>query len=164
MATCSAFMTDGAALFTEDIYKPLVSRKSEKHYMLVARLASLGVTGLGFFLGRTMPSVIAATVHFVSILPFIGITLWVGIIWSRANRYGAWASTIGSALVYFLLLARGFSNAWSSLASLIFGFISIVVVSWLTRPEDSRSQERIFRYLKVPVGEENLLPAPEEAR
>lgn len=162
MATCSAFMTDGAALFTEDIYKPLAAHKSEKHYLAVARLASLGVTGLGFFLGRTMPSVIGATVHFVSILPFIGITLWVGIIWPRANRYGAWASTIGSALVYFLLLARGLSNAWASLASLIFGFISIVVVSYLTRPEDSRSQERIFRYLKVPVGEENLLPAQQE--
>jgi Na+/proline symporter len=105
-----------------------------------------------------MPSVISATVHFISILPFIGVTFWVGIIWPRANRYGAWTSTIGSAVVFFGTKLYGASNAWASLASLLFGIVSIVAVSRITAPEEKSKLDRIFRYLEVPVGEEHLLP------
>ncbi|MEO6912179.1 MAG: sodium:solute symporter family protein [Edaphobacter sp.] len=163
MATCSAFMIDGAALFTEDIYKPLVSsNRDEKHYLRVARASSLGITIAGFVLGNTMPSVISATVEFISILPFIGVTFWIGIIWPRANRYGAWTSTIGSAVVFFGAKLYGISNAWASLASLVFGIISIVGVSCVTAPERKDKLDRIFRYLEVPVGEEHLLPVKGE--
>lgn len=158
MATCSAFMIDGAALFTEDLYKPLIApNKDDKHYLAVARLSALVITIAGFVMGSSMPSVISATVHFISILPFIGVTFWVGIIWPRANRYGAWTSTIGSAVVFFGTKLYGVSNACASLASLLFGIVSIVAVSRITAPEEKSKLDRIFRYLEVPVGEEHLL-------
>jgi Na+/proline symporter len=163
LATCSSFMIDGAALFTEDIYRPLIAPgKDDKHYLAVARLSALVITIAGFIMGSTMPSVIAATVHFISILPFIGVTFWVGMIWPRANRYGAWASTIGSAAVFFGAKAYGVSNAWSSLLSLVFGILSLVAVSLATAPEKQSSLDRIFHYMEVPVGEEHLLQAQEE--
>jgi Na+/proline symporter len=164
LATCSAFMIDGAALFTEDLYKPLVApHRDDKHYLRIARLSALLITLVGFVMGRTMPSVIAATVHFISILPFIGVTFWIGMIWPRANRYGAWASTIGSAAVFFGCKADGVSNAWSSLFSLAFGIVSHVAVSLVTKPEKQSNLDRIFCYMEVPVGEEHLLPAEGEA-
>jgi Na+/proline symporter len=159
MATCSAFMIDGAALFTEDLYKPLIApNKDDKHYLAVARFSAFAITIAGFVMGSSMPSVISATVQFISILPFIGVTFWVGIIWPRANRYGAWTSTIGSAVVFFGTKLYGASNAWASLASLLFGIVSIVAVSRITAPEEKSKLDRIFRYLEVPVGEEHLLP------
>jgi Na+/proline symporter len=159
MATCSAFMIDGAALFTEDLYKPLIApNKDDKHYLVVARISAFAITIAGFVMGSSMPSVISATVHFISILPFIGVTFWVGIIWPRANRYGAWTSTIGSAVVFFCTKLYGATNAWASLASLLFGIVSIVAVSRMTAPEEKSKLDRIFRYLEVPVGEEHLLP------
>lgn len=159
MATCSAFMVDGAALFTEDIYKPLVrSKKSDAHYLKVARWSSLGITLTGFAIGTTMTSVVSSTVLFISILPFIGVAFWIGIIWPRANRMGAWVSTLASAGVFFATKAYGSTNAWSSLYSLITGVLSIVVISALTPPEPASKLERIFGYLRVPVGEETLLP------
>ena len=161
MSTCTAFMVDGAALFTENIYKPLVApNRDDKHYLRVARLSSLAITVAGVVMGITMPSVISATVFFVSILPFIGVTFWIGIIWPRANRYGAWTSMIGSATVFFSVRLAGITDAWASLASLSFGIISIVVVSCFTTPEERDNLDRIFRYLEVPVGEEYLLPVP----
>ncbi len=163
MATCSAFMIDGAALFTEDIYKPLIApSKDDEHYLAVARFSSLVITIAGFVMGSTMPSVISATVHFISVLPFIGVTFWIGIIWPRASRYGAWTSTIGSAVVFFGTKLYGISNAWASLASLLFGIVSIVGVSCITAPEEKSKLDRIFRYLDVPVGEEHLLPVKGE--
>ena len=155
MATCAAFMIDAAALFTENLYKPLIDpHRADTHYLTVARVASLVVTVAGFIMGMTMPSVVAATVHFVSILPFIGVSLWIGIIWQRANRYGAWISTVGSAVVFFGCKHVGWSNAWASLASTLIGIAGIIAGSYLGTPEEPARLARIFRYLEVPVGEE----------
>ncbi|MDR3736306.1 MAG: sodium:solute symporter family protein [Acidobacteriaceae bacterium] len=159
MATCSSFMVNGAALFTEDLYKPLVGgHKSDAHYLMVGRLSSLVITVAGFILGCTMSSVISATVQFISILPFIGVAFWIGIMWPRANRFGAWACTIGSAVVFFATKAHGSTNAWSSLYSLLTGVLLLVVVSLVTPPEPAEKMVRIFGYIDVPVGEEELLP------
>lgn len=163
MATCSAFMVDGAALFTKDLYLPLVGperiaqRGGEAHMLRVARWSSLAITAAGFVLGLTMESVVKATVLFISMLPFIGVAFWIGIIWPRANRYGAWACTIGSAVVFFATSAHGSTTAWSSLYSLLTGTFLLVAVSLLTKPEPTAKMERIFGYLEVPVGEEQLL-------
>jgi Na+/proline symporter len=163
MSTCSAFMIDAAALFTEDIYRPLIApKRADSHYLVVARIASFVVTAIAFVMGTTMPSVISATVHFISILPFIGVSFWIGIIWPRANRVGAWTSTLGSAVVYFGAIACGLSNAWASLDSLLFGIAGMIVGSYCSAPEDAAGCDRIFHHLKVPIGEESLLSAKEE--
>lgn len=159
MAYCSSFMVNGSALFTRDLYKPLVGdHKSDAHYLKVARISSLAIVTAGFIMGLTMSSVISSTVLFISILPIIGLSFWIGIIWPRANRYGAWACTLGSAAVFFGTKFYGVANAKSSLYSMLTGTILLIVVSWLTKPEPAASLKRIFGYLNVPVGEEHLLP------
>jgi Na+/proline symporter len=158
MATCSAFMIDAAALFTENIYRPLVApNKQDDHYLKVARVASVMVTITGFVCGTTMPSVVAATVHFISILPFLGVSFWIGIIWPRANRYGAWISTVGSAMVFFGAKHQGVSNAWASLASLLVGITGMIAGSYIGGPEDPARMNRIFRYLHMPADDGDLL-------
>ena len=159
MATCSAFMIDAAALFTENIYRPLVApHKQDRHYLKAARASSVMVTIAGFACATTMPSVVAATVHFISILPFIGVSFWVGIIWPRANRYGAWISTIGSAIVFFGMKQQGFSNAWASLASLLVGIAGIIAGSYIGAPESPARMNRIFTYLHTPAGDGDQPP------
>jgi Na+/proline symporter len=162
MATCSSFMVDAAALFTENIYRPLIaSDKTDQHYLGVGRVASVLITVAGFLCAAAMPSVVAATVHSISILPFIGVTFWIGIIWPRANRYGAWISTAASAAVFFAAKNHGVSNAWASLASLLVGFAAMIAGSYVGAPEDPARMRRIFGYLHVPVGDEHLLPEAE---
>jgi Na+/proline symporter len=162
MATCSSFMIDAAALFTENIYRPLIApNRPDIHYLGVARAASVVVTIAGFVCAATMPSVVAATVHSISILPFIGVTFWIGIIWPRANRYGAWISTVVSAVVFFAAKYQGVSNAWASLASLLVGIAAMIAGSYLGAPEDPVRMNRIFAYLRTPVGDEHLLPEAE---
>jgi Na+/proline symporter len=160
MATCSAFMIDGAALFTRNVYKPYLAQgRPDSHYLAVGRVASFLITLFGFTLGMAMPSVIGATVHFVTILPFVGIPFWVGIVWPRANRFGAWTCTIASAAVFFGCKAMGLTTAWASLWALAIGFAAVIAVSALTRPEPQERLARIFKFLHVPVGEEKELVA-----
>ena len=158
MATCSAFMVAGSALFVGNVYKRyLVPNRTDGHYLKAARWASLAITALGFAIGVFMPSVVSATVHFVTILPFVGLSFWAGVIWRRANRYGAWASTLGSALVFFGCRAAGYSTAWASLWSLAAGLFLIVAVSRRTPPEPEGELARIFLPLATPAGEERRL-------
>jgi Na+/proline symporter len=158
MATGSAFMVDGAALFVNNVYKPWRhGHREDQHYLGVARCASFAIAVGGFALGVLMPSVVTATVHFVTILPFVGLTFWVGIMWKRANRYGAWTSTIASAIAFYGCRSLGYSTAWASLCSLLLGLITIVSVSRLTPPEPEAALDRIFLPLHTPVGEEQPL-------
>ncbi len=158
MATCSAFMVDGAALFVGNVYKRyMVKDRADGHYLKVARGASFLIAAAGFAFAVFMPSVVSATVHFVTILPFVGLVFWLGIIWRKANRYGAWSSTIGSALVFFGCRAAGYSTAWGSLWSLLAGLSLMIVVSRWTPPEPEEALARIFLPLYTPVGEEDRL-------
>jgi Na+/proline symporter len=158
MATGSSFMVDGSALFIKSVYKPYLAKdRDDAHYLKVARVCALFITIAGFVVGMMIPSVVTATIQFVTILPFVGVCFWVGVIWPRANRYGAWVSTIGSAIVFAVARNLGSSTAWASVWSLAYGFVSIVVVSRLTAPEPKENMERIFEPLYTPVGEEQRL-------
>ncbi len=48
VASLAAFFNSCATLFTEDFYKPLKKGKSEAHYVLVGRIATVVVVVLGF--------------------------------------------------------------------------------------------------------------------
>jgi Na+/proline symporter len=164
MSTCSAFMVDGAALFVRNVYKPYMARhRDDRHYLMVARWTSLVITAAGFAIGWLLPSVVAATVHFVTILPFVGVAFWIGIMWPRANRYGAWTGTVGSAVVFFSLRAAGSPTPWASLGSLLCGCGGVVAASYAGPAEPAENLDRIFRYLDTPVGEEQKLPYAGEA-
>jgi Na+/proline symporter len=159
MSTCSAFMVDGAALFVRNVYKPfLAPGGSDLDYLKVARWTSFAITLLGFALGLWLPSMVSATVHFVTILPFVGVSFWVGIVWRRANRWGAWCSTTISAIVFLVCRAAGLDSSWASLWSLLFGFTAIKAASVVTRPEPEANLERIFHYIDSPVQEEERRP------
>ena len=162
MSTCSAFMVDGSALFTENLYRPLLKTpKDDAHFLKVARISSICIALLGFVIGLTMSSVISATVEFISILPFIGIAFWIGIVWPRATRAGAWTSTLGSAVVFYATKWAGFSNSWSSLYSIVTGVILIVSVSFFTPSEPEEKLSRIYKNLRLPIDGQDLHLAEE---
>jgi Na+/proline symporter len=159
LAGCGSFMVNAAALFTRNVYQRYLKINApDQHYLLVGRITGVVVTAGGIAMALLLPSVIAATIHFVTIMPFLGVPFWVGVAWKRANRYGAWVSAVGSAIVYFGGAYFGWSVPMRSLASLIFGLVSIVLVSALTTPEPEESLERVFVSLHTPVGFEHRLP------
>src|SRR6266511_3884640 len=155
IASCAAFMVSGSALFTRNLYKKyLKPAADDSHYLLVGRVVSAALTIGSLLFALYMSSVVEATVHFVIIVAFVGIPMWVGIVWQRANSKGAWASVIGSSAMFFAAQKIGWGEGGQLLSALLVGFALAIIVSLATQPEPADRLRRFFALLHTPVGEE----------
>jgi SSS family solute:Na+ symporter len=151
-------MVSGSALFTLNLYKKyLKPAADDAHYLLVGRVVSAALTIGSLLFALYMPSVVKATIHFVIIVAFVGIPMWVGIVWPRANSKGAWASVIGSSAMFFAAQKMGLGEGGQLLSALLVGFALAIIVSLATRPEPADRLRRFFTLLHTPVGEEKNL-------
>jgi Na+/proline symporter len=158
IASCAAFMVSGSALFTRNLYKKYLKPEAEdSHYLLVGRIVSAALTVGSLLFALYMPSVIQATLIFVKTVALVGVPMWAGIVWARANSRGAWASLVGSTTVFLTAWLLRWTEAWQMLASLLVGVALVIVVSLATRPEPADRLRRFFTLLHTPVGEEENL-------
>jgi Na+/proline symporter len=84
---------------------------------------------------------------------FVGISVLGGILWRRANRWGAIASLLSALATNFLLYyLKGerldFWDANVFLAALLVGIVALVIVSLATQPEPAQSLESFFDRLE----------------
>ena len=160
VGAASGFMTGGSALFTRNVYQRFLRPgEAEKPYLSVGRVASLAVVLIGVLTALTLESVISGLEWMWRLMAFLGIAFWMAIFWRRANRYGAWASVIVTAALSLVTDNLGWSFPAQVILYLPAGFISLVVVSYLTRPEPERALNVFYSLLNTPVGEERRLKA-----
>lgn len=182
MSTCDAFMVDGSALFTRNFYQRFMRPKqSDAHYLKAARLASVIIVGGGLLIALTLPSVVKGLLIVLKVTAFLGISFWAGIIWKKANRYGAWSSFLVALGLWIVMINWGsimkllinlgiisgsshffspnfvFGDALEMVIYLTAGFVTMILVSLFTRPEPEKSINTFFRLLHTPVGEEKKL-------
>ena len=151
-------MVSSGALFTEGIYRRhLVSGRPDAHYLLVGRLSGLVISLLGvayayFLIDRVLHAFLLTE----TMATYMGVGLLGGVIWPRANRWGALASVLAAYATNFgaaHALGRRFDHwdpdvfAWSLLA----GVVALVVVSLLTPPEPAAEQADLRRRLETPT-------------
>jgi Na+/proline symporter len=96
---------------------------------------------------------------------FVGISLLGGIVWPRANRWGALTSLLTALTVNFLLyyLAGERLDRWDPnvfLAALCSGIVALVVVSLLTDPEPAERTESFFNRLHTSSDEPGEVARP----
>jgi Na+/proline symporter len=156
MSTCSAFLVDSGALFTEGLYRQrLVPNRPDRHYLWVGRISGLAITMLGVFYAMFLiESVLYTFLLTETLATFVGISVLGGLVWTRANRWGALASLLASLVTNFLLyyLTGRRLDHWDPnvfLAALIVGIVSLVVVSLLTVPEPAARMESFFGRLQT---------------
>jgi Na+/proline symporter len=150
MSTCSAFMVDSGALFTQGLFrKHLVKGRSDSYYLWVGRFSGFIVTMLGvlyalFLIDRVLYSFLLTE----TLATYMGVSILGGIIWRRANRWGAIASLVVSLIVNFSMYAAMGQRLdhWDAdvfIVALLSGILALVVVSWLT-PEEQRDRINSF--------------------
>ncbi|MEW5978362.1 MAG: sodium:solute symporter family protein [Acidobacteriota bacterium] len=157
MSTCSAFLVDSGALFTQGVYrKHLRPGLSDRHYLWVGRISGFIVTMIGvfyalFFIERVLYSFLLTE----TMATYMGISLLGGIIWRRANRWGAFASLVVAMTTNFLIyywrdqrLDHWDANVF--LVALLAGIAALVVVSLLTEPEPAEEVNPFFERLETP--------------
>ncbi len=103
MSTADCLMLTVSGLILNNLYKPFVPNKSEKHYIWVSR-----ISGSLFLVGAAI-----VTMQFDNILQMLkfiweffvifAAAFWLGLKWRKATRQAAWASIIVAFLCFYLL-------------------------------------------------------------
>ena len=87
MSTLDAASVSFAALFINNLYKPFVQNKSEKHYINVGRgiiaITLLGGIGAAIYVGNLLD----LFKYFISIPAIFGASIWLGFVWRRLSKW-----------------------------------------------------------------------------
>jgi len=153
MSSCSNFMVNLGALFTKDIYQPYLKPSApDKELLLVGRLAGLGFTALGVIFALSIKNVLSAFLFTETIAAFMGIMVFGGVMWKRANRYGAFFGVLIAFVSYYIINYMDMDQlqlvykwkpapfGWAMLA----GFVTLYVVSKLTAAEPEKAVTEFF--------------------
>ena len=192
MSSCDSFMIASSGLFTKNIYKRLLPGRTAKHYVFVARAASLIIVAGGVGFAYWLRGVVEGLEIFWKISPMMGIAFWLGLFWRRTTTAGAWASTLTAFGVWWLT-TKGFFISWlgslSMAESLTFIFVKDgiaevympwqmifylsagtivgIVVSLFTKPVAKEKLDNFYALVRTPVkpGEQVSVPCtlPDDA-
>jgi Na+/proline symporter len=165
MSTCSAFLVDAGALFTEGLYRRrLAPARPDSHYLWVGRISGFLITMLGVLYALFLiESVLYTFLLTETLATFVGISVLGGVLWPRANRWGALASIAGALATNFILYAVTDQRLdyWDPnvfLAALVVGIVALVVVSLMTSPEPSDAIDSFFQRLQTSSDDETTQP------
>ncbi|HWR54413.1 MAG TPA: sodium:solute symporter family protein [Bryobacteraceae bacterium] len=160
MSTCSAFMVDSGALFTQGLYsRRIAPGRPDRHYLLVGRLSGVAIAIASviyayLFIDRVLYSFLLSE----TLATYMGICVLGGIVWPRANRWGALASLVVSIAVNFTLYSWMGKrlDSWDPnvfLFSLAAGTAALVIASLATPPEPEVSTALFFKNLETSTDE-----------
>lgn len=184
MSSCDAFMVSSSALFTENVYKPLIKpNQDEKHYIYIGRIVSIGVVIFGILFAFSFSTIIEGLEVFWRVQAMMGIAIWISFFWRKATAAAAWASTMSSFATWvftskinligwdfnaqfarylpdFMLYKEELSLPWQMIFYLTVGLIVMVVVSLFTKPQAKGKLDRVYECLRTPVkpGEPEVEP------
>lgn len=103
MSTASALMLTVSGLLLHNVYKPVVTGKSEKHYVWVGRLfGALFLVG-GAIIATQFDNILEILKFIWEFFVIFAAAFWLGLKWRRANRQGAWASILVTLFIFYLL-------------------------------------------------------------
>jgi Na+/proline symporter len=152
MSSASNFMVNTGALFTHNVYKKYINQNTnDKQLLSMGRISGVVITMLGVLFALYIENVLQGFLFIETIAAFMGIMVFGGNLWKRANRHGAISSVIVSfSLYYYLNYLR--VGSWKIVYTwepdtfgwaMLVGFIALIVVSILTKVED---QSRLNNY------------------
>lgn len=185
MSSCDAYMLSSAALFTQNIYRPLFSKHTDSHYLLIGRVTSVIVVLGGILFAFWVDNVIKALEIWFMIAPMMGIAFWIGLVWRPFTVMGAWASTVTGFTVWWLTTlpsvvtwAGSLPHAatwrfvwvengkaavylpWQILAYMTAASFAGFLASAVSAPVSAEQLDRFYRLIRTPVLPGELLTAP----
>ena len=167
MSACSNFMVNIGALFTQNFYKRYLNSKAEDQILLkMGRLSGLILSLLAVVFALSIKNVLHAFLFTETFAAFMGIMFLGGIIWKRANRYGAVASIIVSIATYYVVNFQltgqlSLVYKWMPIPfawSMGLGFALFFLVSKLTKPESNEKMELFFDNMRRKSDAKGLAP------
>ena len=104
MSSCSNFMVNTGALFTQNIYRKYINPEaSDRSLLWMGRYSGLGLSIMAVIFALGVKNVLHGFLFVETLAAFMGIIFLGGIIWKRANRFGAAAAVVTSVSVYYVV-------------------------------------------------------------
>ena len=154
------YMVGGSALFTRNVYQKYFQKNSsDTNYLKVGRLSSLIIVIGGVTIALTLSSVLEGIKFMWQITSFFGFSFWLGVMWKKANRFGAGASIIVMSLIAIITgpWVLNLPFEYQIAMYLPTGLIVIIIISLLTKSESAEKLNEFYTLLHTPVGEEYRL-------
>lgn len=153
MSGCSNFMVNTGALFSKNFYKKYIRPDADdKKLLWMGRYSGLALSILGVLFALSVKNVLHAFLFTETLAAFMGIIFLGGLIWKRANRFGAVAAIIASLTVYYaanylytgsFMLVYKWKPAPFGLA-MAAGFFFFMIISLITKAEEKEKIESFF--------------------
>jgi len=159
MSTISTQLNWGSSYLVNDLYRRfLVRRRQESHYVLVSRLATILLAGLGALAAAAMTSIEGAWKFLLAMGAGTGPVYLLRWYWWRINAWSE-VSAMVAALLGSLVLQWGFGLdvndpghfAVIMLLTVVFSTMVWVAVTFMTRPEEEEVLHRFYRRIR-PAG------------
>ena len=140
--------------------KRLFRNRSPRFYITHARIWGFIAVFLGYVTTRFLENIIQYIELGWSLISFISVPLYFGLVWRRANRQALWAGVTTGALLFVLL------KLWLQASfeyTVFIPTLACALVTWLvslrTPPEDETLLNRFYAILSTPVGQDETLLA-----
>jgi len=151
MSTAAALMLTVSGLLLHNVYRPLVSKKSDIHYVWAGRFL-----GAFFLIGGAL--IATQFDNILEILKFVweffvifAGAFWLGLKWRRANHKGAWASILGTLIVFYLLpviIPQVIPSIRTNKSLLVQTLPNPVVRTYIARETDVEENEKLIKEWK----------------
>jgi Na+/proline symporter len=169
MSMCSGTMVFASGLFLKDVLPTLRPGREYgvRQEILITRVVSFLVVLVGIVTAALVPNVREGFIYVWQVTLFACFPFWGGVVWRRGTTVGAWASTLGTFVVWLILeltlkghFASGYTlKATEFLICIPVGFLLYIFFSYLSRPEDQAKLDHFYRRLSTPVGTDAELDA-----
>ncbi|MDP6526137.1 MAG: sodium:solute symporter family protein [Kiritimatiellia bacterium] len=103
MSTADTLMLTSSAMLTHNLYKPLVTGRSEHHYIWAGRGFNVLFLLLSLAVAFYFTGLISMVKFIIGFNSIIGAAFLMGMLWRRATKTAAWVC-IGVMLIYTLIL------------------------------------------------------------
>lgn len=157
MSTIDTEMNWGASYLVNDLYRRFIKKDaSQKHYVWVSRISTMFMLVLALLIAYFLVKGMMAWFLFINsvIVAFMLPLSWLRFFWWRLNIYGEAAAMIGGIpLGYLIWFPFGFSQKpfWQGFLLLfVAGWVTILLVTFLTRPEEQKTLKEFYAKCKPP--------------
>ncbi len=102
MSSCSNLMVNSGALFTRNIWLTYGNPSANDRQLLrVGRLSGLALTAAAILFALMVGNVLQAFLFMETLAALFGVMFLGGVLWRRANRFGAGAATLVAFVSYY---------------------------------------------------------------
>jgi Na+/proline symporter len=159
MSSVDTFATTTSGLVVDHLYrKRFLPGRSLRFYVSNARLWGFIAVFLGYLTTRFLTTIVEYIELSWSLISFISVPLYFGLVWRRTNRQALWAALAVSSTVYcFLRFWMHAPFEWTVFIPTVICAFVTWAVSLVTAPEDETLLNRFYCVLSTPIGQDSRL-------